>query len=109
MYQLRSWVTCVALLITTTSSAVLADAPATQKAAPATYTNPLPVPAEIADPFVFREGDTYYLYGTEARDGLLVWTSSDLVNWQARGHAYRRTDDGWARRDFWAPELFKHR
>jgi hypothetical protein len=47
-----------------------ADAPATQ---PATYTNPLPV--HVADPFIFREGDTYYLYGTAAGDGLLAWTS----------------------------------
>ena len=82
------------------------DPPAT---ATTTYTNPLPVPEHIADPFVFREGDTYYLYGTAARDGLLVWTSSDLVNWQPRGHAYQRTDESWGRRDFWAPELFKHR
>ena len=77
--------------------------------APATYTNPLPTPERIADPFVFRENATYYLYGTSARDGLLVWTSTDLVNWQPRGHALERTGDGWARRDFWAPELFKHR
>src|SRR5688500_3106729 len=84
-------------------------APLARAEAPATYTNPLPTPEQIADPFVFREGDTYYLYGTAARDGLLVWTSSDLVNWQPRGHAFKRTDDGWARRDFWAPELFKHR
>jgi beta-xylosidase len=81
-----------------------ADAPATT-----TYTNPLPTPQRIADPFVFREGDTYYLYGTSAGDGLLVWTSSDLVNWRPRGHAFRRTDDSWGRRHFWAPELFKHR
>ena len=73
----------------------------------ATYTNPLPV--QIADPFVFRDGDLYYLYGTAARDGLLVWTSTDLVNWQPRGHAFRRTEGTWSRRDFWAPEIFKHR
>src|SRR5688500_18503621 len=84
-----------------------ADAPATSPTS--TYTNPLPVPEQIADPFVYRAGDSYYLYGTSARDGLLVWTSSDLVNWQPRGHAYQRSDDSWARRDFWAPELIEHR
>src|SRR4029079_16088465 len=81
-----------------------ADAPpATQP----TYQNPLKV--ELADPFMYREGDTYYLYGTAAGDGLLVWTSNDLVNWTERGHAFTRTDESWSRRDFWAPELFKHR
>jgi hypothetical protein len=81
-----------------------ADAPpATQP----TYQNALKV--ELADPFIYREGDTYYLYGTAAGDGLLVWTSNDLVNWTERGHAFKRTDESWSRRDFWAPELFKHR
>ena len=98
--------TRVLLLTLVLTPVARADTPA---AATTTYTNPLPVPEHIADPFVFREGDTYYLYGTSARDGLLLWTSSDLVNWQPRGHAYQRTDDDWGRRDFWAPELFKHR
>jgi beta-xylosidase len=109
MCHLRSWVTFVVLLVVTASSAARADAPTRSATATATYTNPLPAPERIADPFVFREGATYYLYGTAASDGLLVWTSSDLVNWQPRGHAYRRTDASWARRDHWAPELFKHR
>jgi beta-xylosidase len=109
MYHLRVWASFVVLAIT---SAALADTPAATTAphaTTATYTNPLAIPEHIADPFVFREGDTYYLYGTSARDGLLVWTSGDLVNWQPRGHALTRTNDAWARRDFWAPELFKHR
>ena len=92
-----------------TALLVLLLVPLARADAAATYTNPLPTPEQIADPFVFREGDTYYLYGTAARDGLLVWTSNDLVNWQPRGYAYQRTDDSWGRRDFWAPELFKHR
>ena len=77
--------------------------------ASATYANPLPVPETIADPFIFREGDTYYLYGTIAEDGLVAWTSKDLVRWEPRGHVYRRTKQTWAKQDFWAPELFKHR
>ena len=81
-----------------------AQEPATRHAA--TYQNPLNV--EVADPFVFREGEIYYLYGTEARDGLFVWTSPDLVHWTHRGHAFKRTPETWSRRDFWAPELFKH-
>jgi beta-xylosidase len=92
---------CLATL--TIAASARGESPATQ---PATYTNPLNV--QVADPFIFREGNTYYLYGTAAGDGLLVWTSADLVNWTERGHAFARTDDTWSRRDFWAPELFKH-
>jgi beta-xylosidase len=80
----------------------MADAPA----APSTYRNPLGVVA--ADPFVYREGDTYYLYATAAADGLLVWTSKDLVHWRERGHAFRRDATTWSQDRFWAPELFKH-
>ncbi|MDQ3441726.1 MAG: glycoside hydrolase family 43 protein [Planctomycetota bacterium] len=101
---------CALLLALVPAELIFADPlpPSTQPAMrPATYQNPLDV--RVADPFIFREGDTYYLYGTEAGDGLLVWTSRDLVNWANRGHAFQRTDDTWSRRHFWAPELFKHR
>jgi beta-xylosidase len=72
-----------------------------------TFANPIDV--LLADPFIYHEGNTYYLYGTAARDGLLVWTSDDLIHWQLRGHAYQRTRETWGRYDFWAPELFKHK
>jgi hypothetical protein len=84
------------------SSVALAEPPP-----PATYTNPLPL--NLADPFVFHEGDTYYAYGTSARYGFLVWTSNDLVNWQSRGYAYERDVQSFGRFHFWAPEMFKHR
>src|SRR4051794_10159042 len=68
-----------------------------------------PIDVFCADPFIFKAADrTYYLYGTSAPDGLLVWTSRDLVNWQLRGHAFKRSGETWANRDFWAPELFEH-
>ena len=94
----------VLLLASASCAAAPTTAPTSQSA---TYQNPLNV--SVADPFIFREGDTYYLYGTEAGDGLFVWTSRDLVNWTNRGHAFQRTNATWSRRDFWAPELFKHR
>ncbi len=80
---------------------------AVRAAPPDDYCNPLDV--LLADPFIYREKDTYYLYGTADDDGLLVWTSKDLVNWQLHNHAYRRTKQTWAQRYFWAPELFKHK
>src|SRR3954466_7704547 len=109
MCHLRVWASFIVLVIASAALAETSSTPATPATRPATYTNPLPVPERIADPFVFREGDTYYLYGTSAREGIRVWTSRDLVNWQPGGHAFRRTDESWGRVNFWAPELFKHR
>ena len=66
-----------------------------------TYTNGL---MNGADPFVFRDNDgTYYLYHTGK--GFPVYSSKDLVHWEAKGHAmigYK-----WAKRNFWAPEVVK--
>ena len=61
----------------------------------------------IADPFIYHEGNTYYLYGTAADDGLYVWTSKDMVNWQRPGYAWNRSKTS-GRRYFWAPEVFSH-
>ena len=43
-----------------------------------------PIDVLLADTFIYREGDTYYLYGTSSVSGLYVWTSEDLVNWRMR-------------------------
>jgi beta-xylosidase len=73
-----------------------------------TYANPLDV--IIADPFVLRHGDTYYLYGTtDARTGFRVWTSTNLIDWQSRGYAYRKDRNDFGQRQFWAPEVFEHK
>ena len=81
--------------------------PTTAPVAPAgTYRNPLGV--DVADPHVLLHDGTYYLYGTSARDGYRVWSSADLVNWQPRGRALRRTDDTWGRNLFWAPCVIHH-
>lgn len=67
-----------------------------------------PTDLQGADPDVLFENGTYYLYSTSAPNtGFVVWTSSDLVHWRRRGFAYRKTDDGWAQRDFWAPCVIK--
>ena len=40
----------------------------------------------IRDPFILKEGDTYYLYGTRAKDfgkkvnGFDVYTTKDLIH-----------------------------
>lgn len=73
------------------------------------YCNPVSDSLYIADPFVFFEGGTYYLYGTSASDGFTCWTSTDLVEWEDRGYAWRRDADSWGRKSFWAPEVIRHK
>lgn len=86
--------------------AVMASGAETSGSLVTTYMNPLdPI---VADPFVFKDGDTYYLYGTTSPgSGFEVSVSKDLVNWRKRGFCYQPTEASWARHDFWAPELVK--
>jgi beta-xylosidase len=76
-----------------------------------TYRNPFE-DVHVGDPFIYRVGQTYYLYGTadDAADiqGIPLWTSRDLVHWERRGFAFRREDGKYGDHGFWAPELFKH-
>jgi len=75
-----------------------------------TFTNPV---APLADPFIFKEGDTYYLYGTGGSGGYLVYTSENLVEWTARGYCLVKADIPYDmynpnENGFWAPEVFKY-
>lgn len=65
----------------------------------------------LADPTIFFEDGTYYLYGTSSPNGILVYTSTDLENWQgpvgaSHGHALLK-GDSWGTQGFWAPQVFK--
>lgn len=68
----------------------------------------------IRDPFVLLDGDTYYLYGTRGNEcwtkgtGLDVYVGSDLENWSEPKVVFEKTDDFWADRNFWAPEVHKY-
>ena len=88
-------------------------------AAEETFINPV---ANGADPFVFKDTDgTYYLYVTSGGAyGYRVYTSANLVEWEAQGYCLRRDDvytdpainkevDGTtsAIYNFWAPEVIK--
>lgn len=65
----------------------------------------------MADPTIFYNEGTYYLYGTGARDGFLVYTSKDMKDW--RGPAGPRNGyalikgDAYGTSGFWAPQVFK--
>lgn len=75
------------------------------------YANPVGDITNIGDPFVIKDGDTYYMYATSAATiGFRVWQSSNLVDWEEIGFAYDITeqDESWATGDFWAPEVVKH-
>lgn len=66
----------------------------------------------LADPTIFADGDTYYLYGTspDSGTGFWVYTSKDLQHWSGpygaadgyalRGHTFGTTG-------FWAPQVFR--
>lgn len=66
----------------------------------------------IRDPFILLDGDVYYLYGTidenNARS-LYVHKSRDLVTFEEPTVIYTLTEDSWATRDLWAPEVHCYR
>jgi len=87
---------------------IATGAPA-EEPSPGHYLNPLGEPLEIADPFVLRHDDRYFLYGTSSGRGFRYWTSDDLVDWTARGHAFERDEESWGTGSFWAPEVVRYR
>lgn len=66
----------------------------------------------LADPTVFVDKGTYYLYGTSSDQGFLVYVSKDLKNWKRKsennGFALKK-DDAFGSKGFWAPQVFKRR
>ena len=61
----------------------------------------------IRDPFILPHEDTYYLYGKKKEDSLefCVYESKDLENWSDPITVFEPSEDFWATRDFWAPEV----
>src|ERR1035441_7848097 len=66
-----------------------------------TYRNPLLPEREIADPFVLRVDEKYYLYPTTDARGYEVFVSDDLVHWERKAHAFSDPRGG-----DWVPEVF---
>jgi beta-xylosidase len=70
----------------------------------------------LADPTIFEENGTYYLYGTKEDhsipgEGFLVYTSKNLKTWEGPlgktdGYALKK-GDAFGTRGFWAPQVFK--
>ena len=65
---------------------------------------------QAADPCVITVGDTFYLYATNASEGLdcsyiRVWSSKNLTDWIEVGKAFVPAVDAWAVGSLWAPEV----
>lgn len=61
----------------------------------------------LADPTVFCDNGTYYLYGTSpvSDNGFWVYTSTDLQHWS--GPAGAVDGNTYGTQGFWAPQVFK--
>jgi GH43 family beta-xylosidase len=72
----------------------------------------VPDPIALADPTIFLDKGTYYLYGTSSDRGFEVYESSDLKNWKGpvgknNGFALSK-GEAFGSKGFWAPQIFKH-
>lgn len=69
----------------------------------------------IRDPFILKEKDTYYLYGTRAENfgkrtgGFDVYTSKDLEDWSNPAICLDSQANGLNREVNWAPEVHKYK
>ncbi len=67
----------------------------------------------IRDPFILLDDGRYYLYGTRSEttwtkaDGFDVYVSEDLEEWEGPKEIFKRPENFWADRNFWAPECIK--
>ncbi|MGJ5643267.1 family 43 glycosylhydrolase [Formosa sp. S-31] len=68
------------------------------------YTNPI-FPGDYPDPSILRDGDDFYMVHSsfEYYPGLLIWHSTDLINWEPVTNALN-TYVG----SVWAPDLVKY-
>lgn len=68
-------------------------------------------PLAIADPYVLEYGGVYYAYGTGSRNGIVVYRSKDLKNWEGPcgrtpGGLALHKEHSWGNNNFWAPEVY---
>jgi len=63
-------------------------------------------PVALGDPFILLHENVYYAYGTNAEDGIEVYTSDDLTEWKKESKLALHKDGSWADRWFWAPEVY---
>ncbi len=61
----------------------------------------------FGDPFIMLYQGTYYAYGTHASEGIEVYTSDDLKEWEKYPSLALKASDTWTNRWFWAPEVYE--
>lgn len=68
----------------------------------------------IRDPFLFRDGDVIYLYGTTDKntwsgkgEGFDYYITEDMRSFRGPFPAFRPGMEFWADENFWAPEVWK--
>lgn len=59
----------------------------------------------IRDPFILPYEGKYYMYASNYPYGFMVYTGTDLENWEEPVEIIRFPEGFWATKDFWAPEV----
>ena len=62
----------------------------------------------VRDPYILYDGGVYYMYTTSTTKELSCYKSTDLENWEDGGVIFEITDDSWAYKDLWAPEVHRY-
>lgn len=63
-------------------------------------------PVLLGDPFIMLYDNVYYAYGTGANDGIEVYTSDDLREWEKAPKLALHKDNSYGEKWFWAPEVY---
>lgn len=61
---------------------------------------------QFGDPFILLHEGTYYAYGTNAHDGIEVYTSEDLKYWKKQKQLALHKDNSYGEKWFWASEVY---
>ena len=71
---------------------------------------------KIRDPFVLVHDGQYYMYGTRSETAFIgeaygfdVYVSRDLENWEERVEVFRRPENFFSKKSYWAPEVYFYR
>lgn len=60
----------------------------------------------LADPYILYHNGTYYAYGTNAADGIEVYTSATLRSWKKHSTLALHKNNSYGDKWFWAPEVY---
>ena len=63
-------------------------------------------PVSLGDPFIMLHQGVYYAYGTQAEDGIEVYTSDNLEEWEKVPALALHKDNSFGDKWFWAPEVY---